>query len=460
MYGDFMTKNNNPMGNKKIKSLLFSLAIPAMIANVVNALYNIVDQIFIGQGIGYLGNAATSVAFPITTICLCIGLVTGLGASFNFNLDLGRKNPHRAQKITGTAVTTLIISGFILMILVRLFLKDIMIFFGATKQTLAYSMEYAGITSFGLPFFLFTTGFNPIVRADGASKYSMFTILIGAILNIILDPIFIFIFDMGMAGAAWATVISQIVSALFLANYFRIFKNVKFEKEDFIPKFWAIKSIVALGFTSLIFQLSTLVIQISMNNLLRFYGASSIYGSDIPIAIVGIVMKVNILFVSLVLGIVQGAQPIIGFNYGAKKFHRVRETIKVSLIFSTSISLVIFIIFQAFPRQIISLFGSASELYFDYGARFMRFYLAFVFLNGISICITTMFPAMGKARKGALLSLIKQVISLLPLLYILPLFFGLDGIMYATPIADLISFICAVFMLSRELKVMPKEDLS
>lgn len=237
----------NPMGEKSIPKLLISLAVPAVIANVVNALYNIVDQIFIGQGVGYLGNAATNIAFPLTTICMAIGLMTGLGSAANFNLELGRKNPDNAKRVAGTAAGTLLICGILLCMIIRIFLKPLMLMFGATDQILDYAMEYTGITSFGIPFLLFSTGINPLVRADGSSTYSMLSIVTGAILNIILDPLFIFVFKMGIAGAAWATVISQIISSVLLAFYFPKFKMVHFQVNE-IAKIWLNTNIKAHNF--------------------------------------------------------------------------------------------------------------------------------------------------------------------------------------------------------------------
>ena len=342
-------KEENPFGYKPVGKLLASMAIPAVVANLVNALYNIVDQIFIGQGVGYLGNAATNIAFPITTICLAIGLMIGIGSAANFNLELGRKNIDRAREVAGTAAGTLVIIGILLWITILIFLKPMMVSFGATEKILDYAMEYTGITSFGVPFLLFSIGANPLVRADGSPKYSMMAIVVGAILNTVLDPVFMFIFNMGIAGAAWATVISEIVSALLLAYYFTRFKTVKFQLKDFIPKLEFVKVIVSLGIASFIFQFSTTIIQITTNNLLKKYGSMSVYGSDIPIAVAGIVAKINVIFIAIVIGIVQGGQPIFGYNYGAKNYRRVRETMKVLLKVTLFLSTVTFIIFQSFP---------------------------------------------------------------------------------------------------------------
>ena len=449
-------KELNPLGYKPVGKLLKSLAIPAIIANLVNALYNVVDQIFIGQGIGYLGNAATNIAFPITTMCLAIGLTLGIGGASNFNLELGKGYPEKSKHTAGTAASTLIIIGIILCISVRIFLEPLMISFGATDKILEYSMEYTGITSYGIPFLLFSIGVNPLVRADGNAKYSMIAIVIGAILNTILDPLFMFVYNWGIAGAAWATVISQVVSALLLLIYFPRFKSVKFSLNDFIPQLHYLKRIISLGFASFIYQFSNMIVLVTTNNLLKIYGKNSIYGSDIPIAVFGIVMKINVIFIAIVLGLVQGAQPIFGFNYGAKNYHRVRETMRLLLKVTFSIATILFIIFQVFPKQIISLFGEGDKLYFEFATKYMRIFLALISLNSIQISTATFFPAIGKAIKGAIVSLTKQLIVLFPLLLTLPRFFGVEGVIYATPLTDLIAFTIAIIFLINEFKYMPK----
>ena len=449
-------KELNPLSYKPVGKLLKSLAIPAIIANLVNALYNVVDQIFIGQGIGYLGNAATNIAFPIITICLAIGLTLGIGGASNFNLELGKGYPEKSKHTAGTAASTLIIIGIILCISVRIFLEPLMISFGATDKILEYSMEYTGITSYGIPFLLFSIGVNPLVRADGNAKYSMIAIVIGAILNTILDPLFMFVYNWGIAGAAWATVISQIISASLLLMYFPRFKSVKFSLNDFIPQLHYLKRIISLGFASFIYQFSNMIVLVTTNNLLKIYGKNSIYGSDIPIAVFGIVMKINVIFIAIVLGLVQGAQPIFGFNYGAKNYHRVRETMRLLLKVTFSIATILFIIFQVFPKQIISLFGEGDKLYFEFAIKYTRIFLAFISLNSIQISIATFFPSIGKAIKGATVSLTKQLIVLFPLLLTLPRFFGVEGVIYATPLTDLVAFTVAIIFLINEFKYMPK----
>ena len=455
-----MTTIENPMGTQPIKKLLMQLAIPAMIANVVNALYNIVDQIFIGQGVGYLGNAATNIAFPITTICLALGLMTGVGAASNFNLELGRKEIEKARKIAGTAVVQLIVMGIAVCVLVQIFLAPLMQLFGATDQIFNYAMEYSRITAYGIPFFLFSTGFNPLVRSDGRATFSMMAIIAGAVLNTVLDPIFIFVFQMGIAGAAWATVISQMVSALLLFAYIPKFRSVKFQWEDFIPHMKQVEAIAALGLTSFIFQISALIVQIVSNNLLKTYGAMSIYGSEIPIAVGGIVAKVFVIFIALIIGMTQGVQPIVGYNYGAKYYERVRQTIFLALKIGFGLSFVTWAVFEIFPLQIIQLFGNGNDLYFEFGIRYMRYFMLFTLINGITILITTFFPAIGKAKTGAFLSLARQLLILLPMMLLMTYLFGVEGMMFATPVSDVISLVLCLFFFKRELHdIHMKEEL-
>ena len=456
-----MTTIENPMGTQPIKKLLMQLAIPAMIANVVNALYNIVDQIFIGQGVGYLGNAATNIAFPITTICLALGLMTGVGAASNFNLELGRKEVEKARRIAGTAVVQLIVMGIAVFLLVQIFLAPLMQLFGATDQIFDYAMEYSRITAYGIPFFLFSTGFNPLVRSDGRATFSMMAIIVGAVLNTILDPIFIFVFQMGIAGAAWATVISQMVSALLLFAYIPKFRSVKFQWENFIPHMKQVEAIAALGLTSFIFQISALIVQIVSNNLLKTYGAMSIYGSEIPIAVGGIVSKVFVIFIALIIGMTQGVQPIVGYNYGAKHYLRVRQTIFLALKIGFVLSFVTWAVFEIFPLQIIELFGNGNDLYFEFGVRYMRYFMMFLFINGITILITTFFPAIGKAKTGAFLSLARQLLILLPVMLLMTYIFGVEGMMFATPVSDVIALVLCVYFFKRELHdIHMKEEVS
>lgn len=449
----------SPLATVPVSGLLVKFAVPSIVGMLVGALYNIVDQIFIGQSMGVLGNAATNVAFPITTICLSLILLLGVGSASNFNLAMGRGEPEKAGHIAGNAISYMIILGILLCVMIRIFLEPLMHAFGATDKVLSYALTYAGITSLGIPFLMLANGTSHLIRADGSPTYSMAYMIVGAVANTILDPIFIFVFDMGIAGAAWATVISQVISCLLAVRYLWNFRTVKLVKEYFIPRFQYAKAIVSLGSASCFNQLAMALMQIVMNNTLTYYGAQSIYGSEIPLACVGVITKVNVLLISFIIGIAQGSQPIIGFNYGAKNYGRVRETYQKAILAVTGISVAGFLLFQLFPRQIIQIFGEGDELYYQFASHYFRVFMIFTFLNGVQPTTSNFFTSIGKASRGILLSLTRQILFLLPLVLILPALFGIDGVMYAGPVADFASFLLAVLLVSRELKRMKSDTL-
>ena len=449
----------NPMGYKPIPKLLISLTIPAIIANLTHALNNIIDQIFIGQGVGYLGNAATNIAFPLTTICIAISLLIGVGSSATFSMELGKGNEDISRKTVGTAVSTILITGSAIAILVIIFLEPLMILFGATPEILEYSMIYSGITAIGIPFTILISAMNQLIRSDGHATYAMATVITGTILNIILNYILIFSLNMGITGAAIATLISNIISAAMVIAYLPHFEFVKLKIRDFMPDSKILISVIALGLNGMILQLGNLIIQIVSNNLLNIYGAASIYGSNIPIAVAGIVFKIYSIFTTIIIALYYGSQPIIGYSYGAKLYGRVRETFKIVIKIATIVSITSWLIFQIFPSQIISLFTSGDALYMEFAVKYMHIFLFFTFINGVVISCTAFFQAIGKPKNAIIITLTRLMILLLPLLIILPMFFGIDGILYATPISDLITFILAMILLYNELKKMPKEDV-
>lgn len=442
----------NQLGEEKIGKLLVRFAVPSVISMLVSALYNIVDQIFIGNGIGINGNAATNVAFPLSTLCTSLALLFGIGGAANFNLCMGAGEQKRAGKYVGNAIFLLLSSGILLCILVRIFLQPLMLLFGATADTLDYSLEYTGITSFGFPFLILSTGGSALIRADGSPRFSMACMLSGAIINTIFDPLFIFVFQMGMAGAAWATVLGQIISGCMVLWYLLHFRSVQLEKQYFLPKLRCCLRVAALGTSNCFNQIAMMLVQIVMNNTMTFYGALSMYGQEIPLACSGIINKVNMIFFSLVIGISQGLQPITSFNYGAKKYGRVWSSYRLAVTAGTAISLVSFLCFQLFPRQIISLFGSGSEEYFMFAERYFRIFLFCTFINGIQPITSNFFTSMGKAPRGILMALTRQVIFLLPLLVLLPIFWGIDGVMYAGPIADTAAALLAIVLVLIERK--------
>lgn len=449
-----MKPSENPLGSEPVSSLLRRFAIPSVIAMLVSALYNMVDQLFIGHSIGVLGNAATNVAFQLSMVCTSIGLLCGIGGAANFNLCMGRREPEHAKSYVGSAISMLAILGVILCVAVQLFLRPMMLLFGATPDVIDYACTYTRITSIGFPFLIVTIGGSNLIRADGSPKFSMLCNLVGAIVNTILDPLFIFVFHMGMAGAALATITGQILSFALVVLYLRGFKTLPLSLSDLKPNMACWARIAALGATPAFNQVAMMVVQIVMNNTLTHYGSNSVYGSDIPLACAGIISKVNMLFFSFVIGISQGLQPIVSFNFGAQKYDRVKDAYKKAVFAATAISIVAFLCFQLFPRQIIGIFGSGSEEYLHFAERYFRIFLFFTFLNGIQPVSSNFFTSIGAPKKGIFLSLTRQIIFLLPLLLIFPYLFGIDGVMYTAPIADLAAASVSIVMVVREFKIM------
>ena len=449
-----MKPSENPLGSEPVSTLLRRFAVPSVIAMLVSALYNMVDQLFIGHSIGVLGNAATNVAFPLSMVCTSIGLLCGIGGAANFNLCMGRKDPEHAKSYVGNAISMLAILGVILCVAVQLFLRPMMLLFGATPDVIDYACTYTRITSIGFPFLIVTIGGSNLIRADGSPKFSMLCNLVGAIVNTILDPLFIFVFHMGMAGAALATITGQILSFALVVFYLRGFKTLPLSLSDLKPNMACWARIAALGATPAFNQVAMMVVQIVMNNTLTHYGSNSVYGSDIPLACAGIISKVNMLFFSFVIGISQGLQPIVSFNFGAQKYDRVKDAYKKAVFAATAISIVAFLCFQFFPRQIIGIFGSGSEEYLHFAERYFRIFLFFTFLNGIQPVSSNFFTSIGAPKKGIFLSLTRQIIFLLPLLLIFPYLFGIDGVMYTAPIADLAAASVSIVMVVREFKIM------
>lgn len=444
---------SNPLGYEPLPKLLRSFAVPSVIAMLVSSLYNIVDQIFIGQGVGYLGNAATNVAYPLTTICLAIALLIGIGSASRFSLSLGAGEPEQAARVVGNAIAMMAVLGILYALLVELFLHPLLLAFGATPDVMPYAIEYTRITALGMPLLIVTNAMSNLARADGSPKYSMTCMLVGAVINTILDPIFIFVFHQGVAGAALATVIGQFFSFLLAVRYAFHFQHINLRREHLRLSLSESLQTASLGMSSSLNQVAITFVQIVINNSLTHYGASSIYGTDIPLAACGIVMKTNAILLAVVIGISQGSQPIIGFNYGAKQYDRVRGIYRLAIGCNLVVSLVGFLLFQFCPRQIISIFGSGNALYFEFAVRFMRIFLFMVLVNGVQMLSSSFFSAIGKPVKGLVLSMTRQVLFLIPLLLLLPILMGgIDGILFAGPVADTMAFLTTVCLVSREMK--------
>ncbi len=449
----------NPLGEEKIGKLLRQFAVPSIIAMLVSAVYNIVDQFFIGQSVGPLGNAATNIAFPLSMMCTALALLFGVGAASSFNLAMGEGKTDRAPFYVGNGAALLLGSGTLLFLLTEVFLDPMLVLFGSPADVMPYARDYVMVTAIGFPFLIITPGGGHLMRADGSPKMTMFCNLSGAIINVFLDALFVMGFGWGMTGAAAATVIGQVFSGILVIWYLTRYKTVKLAWRHILPKAEIVGRIAALGAASCFNQLAMMTVQICLNNLLKHYGALSQYGESIPIACAGIVIKVNQIFFSIIIGISQGTQPIEGFNYGAGKYGRVRKTYLLAIKVGMVLSACAFLLFELFPRQILSLFGDGSESYYQFGASYFRIFLAGTLLNFMQPLSSAFFTSIGKAYKGMFLSLTRQIIFLLPLLFLFSWMMGIDGLLYAGPVADFIAFAVAAVMIKKEFGGMKKLEM-
>lgn len=452
-----MEKEENILGTEKIGKLIRKFSIPCIISLLVNSLYNIVDQIFIGWGVGYLGNGATNVVFPLVIIGLSFSLMFGDGASAYLSLKLGEKKKEEAAKGVGNGIITSTILSILFCAVTLLFLPQLLNVFGCTDALREYALKYGFIIAIGFPFSMIGTTLNSIIRADGSPKYAMTSMVAGAVLNTILDPIFIFVFKMGVEGAAIATVISQFVTFILNVIYIKKFKSITMNKKALKPKFTTIRKVGTLGISSFITQMSFVVVMAVENNLLGKYGMDSKYGSEIPITVFGIVMKINQILNSIIIGIAAGTQPILGYNYGARKFDRVKKTLKTVLGLSVIISTIAFILFQTIPEVLISIFGSGDANYMEFACIAFRTYLLLCIVNGIQIPSGIFFQAIGKSIKSAILSLSRQIVLLIPAMIILGHSFGIMGVLYAGPVADGLAFSLAIVLLVKEVRYLGKQ---
>lgn len=450
-------KTKNPLGYQPIGRLLMKFAIPSVVSMLVNAVYNIVDQIFIGQGVGYLGNAATTVSFPIVTIILAVGTMLGAGGSAYAAIKLGEKNEAEAEKTLGNIFVLLTIIGLALTILGLVFLDTILKIFGATPNNMMYARDYASIILIGTVFNLLGIGLSNMARCDGSPNVAMYSMITGALLNCILDPTYIFIFGWGVKGAAIATITSQIISTIILVYYFTKKGNMRLRFVNMKLKPSICKMAFSLGISSCITQLSSTVLQIVLNNSLVYYGNLTSVTGDVALSAMGIVMKISQIIVSICVGVGIGAQPILGFNKGANQPKRIKKTYKLASTIATSVTTIGWAMFMLIPHIILMLFGTADENFTDFAIKAMRIYDLGVFCAGFQITSTSYFQATGQPMKASILSSLRQLILLIPLIVILPTLFGLDGILMAGPIADITSAIIVFFFIHHEMKKLDKQ---
>ena len=445
-------EENNIMGIAPIPKLLAKFAIPSVISMLVNSIYNLVDQIFIGQGVGYLGNAATNVVFPFVTIAMAISLMISVGTAANVGLNLGGKDQDCANLTLGNGFTLALSSGIILCVIGEIFMVPLLRLFGATDTVLPYAIDYGRIYLLGTMFTSVGIMINDEIRADGNPGYSMRSMLIGAVLNCVLDPLFIFVFHWGVKGAAFATIIGQFGTLVFSLLYLKKFRTLTMKKENMRLRLSIVKSILVLGLSSFLTQCAALVMQIIMNQQTIKYGALSQYGADIPLTVFGIVNKVNGLMMSLIMGISVGSQPLFSYNYGAKLFTRVKKLAQTCLIVCVTIGFLGMLCLQIFPQQIISIFGQENDLYNEFAVMCLKNMTIFIFVMGVQMVASVYFQAIGKAMGATVLSLSRQVLFMIPCMLILPYFFGIIGLMWSSPVSDVFSVAMAAIMLSMEMR--------
>ena len=443
------------LGKEKINKLLLAFSIPCVISMLINSVYNIVDQIFIGKGVGTLGNAATNVIFPLVIIFNAVAGLIGNGAAANLSLKLGENDKKSASKSIGQAISLSVIISILIAIISYLFLPKLVYLFGCTESVYNYALDYGRIIIIGSPFVIIYSAFSSIIRADGSPKYSMFMLVIGAIINIILDPIFIFGFNMGVKGGAIATVIGQVISFIIAILYLNKFKSVKLTKKDFkLDK--SVLRIMSLGLSSFITQATILVLFIFMNNIMTKLGSNTKFGADIPLSVYGVISKINSLYISTVLGISIGSQPIIGFNYGAGNELRVKETIKKVLLINFIIGIIFNLAFILFPRQIAGIFISNSDpsynLFMEFATLMCHSFLLVIALNALEMTTSIVIQSLGHVLKSTAVTFIRQIILLIPISLLLAFTFnkGIYGVLYAGCIADILCFIITIFILKSE----------
>ena len=451
-------QDNSYLGEERVGKLMRGYAIPCIISLLVGALYNIVDQIFIANAsyLGSYGNAANTVVFPLTVIALAIAVMIGDGCCAFVSLSLGMGEPEKAKRSVGNSIILMIVSSLILMLLYLMLSTPILTMFGGTvnAETFRHSKEYFFYITLGIPFYMFGQAMNPVIRADGSPRFAMVSTLAGALANIILDPIFIFIFRWGMMGAAVATVIGQIITAFLAVWYIIHMKIIKPVRKDFSLNTGIIKRTLMLGLTSFLSQISLVAAMAAINNMIRKYGAlDAIFGQEeyaqIPMAVVGIVMKFFQIVISIVVGMAAGCIPVVGYNMGAGLKERVKKLFTILLIGEAAVGAVALVIVEVFPQGLISIFGAANEsvYYTDFAVKAFRIYLCMMVLACVNKACFIFLQAMGKAVESTLLSMVREIVFGVGFALLLPLKFGLDGVLYSMPVSDFLTFIIALFLI-------------
>lgn len=449
----------NPLGSAPLMPLIARFSIPAIISMLVGAAYNVTDQIFIGHVVGMLGNAATNVVFPTVTLTTGLSMLFGLGTAANFSICQGAGELEEGRKYVHTGFAGVISAGVLTGVLLFVLRRYVVILCGADPlgEVYPYAVAYLSITCIGLPFQMFTHSASTIIRADGSPTYSMFCTVSGAVLNVFLDWLFMYPLDMGLNGAATATAISQMASCCLAVLYLPRFRAFDIKAAELKVSFPHLRQSMAAGIPNFTNHMLMMFTNIVLNNVLAAYGAMSVYGSDIPLAVSGIAQKTAMIMISFAVGLAQGCQPIWGFNLGAKQYSRVKGTYWRAFSVAFMVGVLFFFALQFFPRQIISIFGRGTELYYEFAERYLKIYMMLVFFQNIQPVTINYFSATGNHRQGLLVSLSRQGLFLVPLLLILPRYMGISGVLAASPIADTMAFIMSVSMVLLSFRRFPED---
>ena len=448
---------NQELGQAPVGKLMLRFAVPCILSLLVSALYNIVDQIFIGRGVGYLGNGATNVVYPITVIALAFALMIGDGCAAFLSICQGQGDTEKAHRSVGNAVLAAVAAGLFLTLIFGVGRDAVLTAFGATDANRAYALEYFAYLLPGIPFYVFGNAMNSVIRADGSPAFAMGSTLIGCVMNVILDPIAIFGLGLGMMGAALATISGQIVTALLAVWYLaRKSKSFRLSGKSFRPDGRLLGRFLPLGISSFITQVAIVVIMAAMNNVLVRYGAQSVYGADIPLTVVGIVMKVFQIVIALVVGIAAGSQPLVGFNFGAGRIDRVKAILRTMMWAEVVVGLIALLCFQVFPVQITALFGSGDALYEEFAVLSFRIFLCTIPLCCVQKAGSIFLQALGRPVESMCLSLLREIVLSVPLAILLPRYLGVTGALWSAPIADVVSCAVTVLILIRVMRTVSR----
>ena len=443
-----------------IVKLMLKFALPAIAAMVVNSIYNIVDQIFIGQGVGMLGNAATNLTFPLVTISMAIGTMIADGCVAYFSLKLGQRRYDEAALTMGNGIAISLLAGLFITLSMELLLQPVLRLCGGntvSAQTFEYAVEYARITLIGIPFVCVSMTVSSIIRAQGSPRYAMLCNITGCITNIALDAWFVLGLHWGVAGAAWATIIGQVLNFILAIAYIPRLKGIQFRLEYAKLRAKTVFAFLPLGISSFFTQFGSTIVVICMNNLIVTYGAESIYGPDIPLAAQGIVMKVNSIIISVMVGLGIGSQPIVGYNYGARNFRRVKETYLKTIFIGLAVGVVGWACFQLFTQSIVNLFGQESELYNQFALKCFHIFLSVIFLTGFIIPSGIFFQSIGKPTKAMICTLTRQLIYFLPAAFVLGHFMGIEGLLYAGPVGDILASATIAILVAGEIRILNRD---